>query len=95
MNLTITKSCSTIILLFSLLACSRDQEPPALSFTSGDPAHWIQDDRALPTKDSLFYLDHPAPLFRKEFRLDQPIRQARLLITAAGYYKALYQWGSY
>jgi alpha-L-rhamnosidase len=88
MKLIITKSCSILILLLLLVACSRERENAALNFESGKQAHWIQDDRALPTKDSLFYLDHPAPLFRKEFRLDQPIRQARLLITAAGYYKA-------
>ena len=34
------------------------------------------------------YLDRPAPLFRKEFQTDKEIEQVKLLITAAGYYKA-------
>lgn len=57
-------------------------------FTSGTPAQWVQDGRELPTEDSLFYLDQPAPLFRREFRTDQTVREAKLLITAAGYYQA-------
>ena len=32
-------------------------------------AQWIQDSRELPESDSLFYLDEPAPLFRKEFQI--------------------------
>ncbi len=49
---------------------------------------WIGDGKPLPTYDSLFYLDDPAPLFRKEFSLNSKIKSARLLITAAGYYRA-------
>ena len=51
-------------------------------------AIWIQDSRPLPDQDSLFYLDQPAPLFRKEFNSTEKIKEAKLLITAAGYYKA-------
>jgi len=68
-----------------LLACSNEAE--VLEF-SLDKAQWVQDDRLLPTSDSLFYLDHPAPLFRKGFNVGSEIEQAHLLITAAGYYKA-------
>ncbi len=70
------------------MACSNEpqQEVPELSL--GDKAQWIQDKRPLPSSDSLFYLDHPAPLFRKPFSAKGEIEQARLLITAAGYYKA-------
>lgn len=60
----------------------------ALNLSLGAEAQWIQDDRALPANDSLFYLDHPAPLFRKNFNADSEIKEAHLLITAAGYYKA-------
>ncbi len=47
---------------------------------------WIALDRPLPEKDEDFYGDHPAPLFRKNFSLDRPIKQARLYITGLGYY---------
>ncbi len=36
----------------------------------------------------MFYLDAPAPLFRKIFKVDKAIRSATLSITAAGYFKA-------
>ncbi len=51
-------------------------------------AHWIEDGIPLPKSDSLFYLEHPAPLFRKEFKTNQVIKSATLSITAAGYFKA-------
>ncbi|PHN08710.1 family 78 glycoside hydrolase catalytic domain [Flavilitoribacter nigricans] len=69
-------------------ACSAPSVSSIPDFASGETARWIQDDRPLPTADSLFYLDHPAPLFRRAFTTDQPIRKATLLITAAGYYQA-------
>jgi len=50
-------------------------------------SEWIQDNGILPGSDSLFYLDNPAPLFRKEFNIKGKPESARLLITAAGYYK--------
>ena len=50
-------------------------------------AEWIQDLRPLPGADSLFYLENPAPLFRKEFTTDRQVKSAKLYITAAGYYK--------
>ncbi len=53
-----------------------------------DGALWIEDGIALPESDSLFYLEHPAPLFRKEFKTDKAIKSALLSITAAGYFKA-------
>lgn len=69
------------------MACSQKQpaSPPTLT---GETAQWIQDDQILPTKDSLFYGEHPAPLFRREISIERPLAQARLLITAAGYYQA-------
>jgi len=47
-----------------------------------------RDGKELPTNDSLFYLNRPSPLFRKEFKADNKIEHAKLSITAAGYYKA-------
>ena len=57
-------------------------------FEKNDKAQWISDSRELPASDSLFYLDHSAPLFRKDFSLKSKIEKATLFITAAGYYKA-------
>lgn len=51
-------------------------------------ALWITDEKPLPEKDSLFYLTHPAPIFRKEFNSKENIEKATLFITAAGYYEA-------
>lgn len=53
-----------------------------------EDADWITDGQKLPTNDSLFYQDHPAPIFRKEFEPKGEIKSAILHITAAGYYKA-------
>ena len=51
-------------------------------------AKWIGDGLQLPATDSLYYLDDPSPLFRKEFKAEKTISSATLLITAAGYYSA-------
>ncbi len=50
-------------------------------------AFWITYNRELPKEDSLFYLNHQAPIFRKEFKPKHQITKASLFITAAGYYK--------
>lgn len=58
-------------------------------FNPADPfAHssWIAGTEALPEQDSLFYLDHPAPLLRGSFRLKKVPENAKIWITAAGYY---------
>lgn len=59
-----------------------------IGLPSLDKALWITDPRPLPDNDSLFYLDLPAPQFRKTFTSKSKIKNANLLITAAGYYKA-------
>lgn len=51
-------------------------------------AHWINDGKLNPERDNDFFGDDPAPLFRKEFELGQPIRQARLHVSGLGYYEA-------
>ncbi|MDO6518695.1 family 78 glycoside hydrolase catalytic domain [Zobellia uliginosa] len=50
-------------------------------------AEWITYGREIPTADSLLYLAHPAPIFRKEFKSKGEISKATLYITSAGYYK--------
>ena len=52
-------------------------------------ANWITDTMPLPQQDSLFYLDHPSPVFRKEFNVKKNLKSAKLFITAAGYYQAI------
>ncbi len=51
-------------------------------------AQWIGDGKPLPTNDAAFYQDDPAPLFRKEFAVDRPVRSARLYLSALGYVDA-------
>jgi len=82
------KICS-FLLIFLLLSCSRGQHQKQIDvFQDGMHAQWICDGRPLPASDSLFYCDRPAPLFRKEFMTSSRIHNARLYITAAGYYRA-------
>jgi len=79
----------TLLLIFLALACEQDQsESRSDIFQKNISARWIGDGQPLPASDSLFYLDQPAPLFRKEFTTKKDIRHARLFITAAGYYQA-------
>lgn len=82
-----------LILLFgicflTLLACKSVQQPTTPSLGVTDKALWLEDGIALPESDSLFYLDHPAPLFRKTFKTNKSVQSASLSITAAGYFKA-------
>lgn len=51
-------------------------------------AKWIYDGKENPVKDEDFYKEDPSPLFRKEFNLRTPLKQARLYITGIGYYEA-------
>jgi len=73
----------------SIVSCNRIQEASENNdaFENSD-VQWLADGRELPSGDSLFYLDRPSPLFRKEFDAGNKIEYARLSITAAGYYKA-------
>ena len=57
-------------------------------FFQNQKASWIQDKKTLPQSDAEFYLDDPAPLFRKTFFLEDLPKKATLFITAAGYYKS-------
>ena len=76
-----------VLVLFA--ACNSIQDKANNeSFTANEKVVWIGDERELPFSDSLFYLNYPAPLFRKEFNAKDVIESAKLYITAAGYYKA-------
>lgn len=82
------KICFAICLGISFTCCRNQDKtfPTELSYDGQE--QWITDGRPLPTSDSLFYLNHPAPLFRKEFNIRNGVDSAILYITAAGYYKA-------
>ena len=89
------KSCylkKALFLLWIALNLSSCKPPihegQTVVFFENKKAHWIEDQNPLPKSDSLFYLEHPAPLFRKTFRLKERPTKAVLFITAAGYYKA-------
>ena len=51
-------------------------------------AKWINDGKKNPVTDEDFYKFDPAPLFRKDFVLVKPVKQARLYISGLGYYEA-------
>lgn len=76
-----------LILLASLVSCSTEKNRNNRDIFPGN-ANWIGDGLQLPEYDSLFYLDDPTPIFRKEFTCGKEIESAKLYITAAGYYKA-------
>lgn len=48
-------------------------------------AHWISDQRPLPSKDEDFYKEIPNPLLRKEIRINKEVHSARLYIAGLGY----------
>ena len=75
------------ICTLSLFSCAGDQANLPSRIGISDNAEWIEDGIPLPVNDSLFYLEHPAPLFRKEFKTKRIIKSASLRITAAGYFK--------
>ncbi len=84
----------TGLILTGLYACNSpklNKAEAALDDFSG--AIWITDTIPLPQQDSLFYLDNPAPIFRKEFNVKKEIKSAKLFITAAGYYHATINGG--
>ena len=51
-------------------------------------ATWINDGKQSPQEDKDFYRNDPAPLFRKEFTLNKPVRKARLYLAGIGYSEA-------
>ncbi len=79
----------TVIGIYLLLtSCGKINEDKRVLIFESEEASWITDGSELPASDSLFYLDNPTPLFRKEFSITKPVAQAKLFITAAGYYLA-------
>jgi len=75
-----------IILLYNT-GCGSRSDSTTSRLEVGETTQWIGDNKPMPEKDSLFYLDDPALLFRKEFAVNGNLKSAKLLITAAGYYR--------
>lgn len=48
-------------------------------------AVWIDDGKPQPKADGDFYKDDPAPLMRKAFTVEKPVRRARLYVSGLGY----------
>jgi len=72
----------------AFVSCGKSPKQEDCGLCEDKGAKWIQVVEDLPDSDSLFYLPRPAPLFRKEFKLEDQIDSAKLYITSAGYYKA-------
>ncbi len=51
-------------------------------------ASWVNDGKPTPTQYADFFLDDPAPLFRKEFNVAKTVARATLFISGLGYYEA-------
>jgi alpha-L-rhamnosidase len=82
------RSLLLIVVILITSGFNRKNEPTFHQLTNDEVTSWIGSNKPLPEKDSLFYLDDAAPLFRKEFSINGKLKSAHLLITAAGYYKA-------
>ena len=48
-------------------------------------AKWISDGKEMPVVEKAFFENDPAPLFRKAFNVEKPVRKARLYTTGLGY----------
>ena len=73
---------------FSIIFVSCTNKNNLYNPFSDSSAQWIQYDKKLPENDSLFYLDDPAPIFRKTFQVKRKVNDVKLYITSAGYYLA-------
>ncbi|KAA9036083.1 Bacterial alpha-L-rhamnosidase [Ginsengibacter hankyongi] len=49
---------------------------------------WIEDTKSFSPDDSILYDDNPAPLFRREFKIQKKISRAIMYVSGIGYYEA-------
>ena len=75
--------CTLSIILLLLPGCQHILQNDPFQHVA-----WIGEREVDPIPDSLMYGDHPAPIFRKEFSVNNDLLSATLYITAAGYYVA-------
>ena len=73
------------VLSIILFSCNEGEKNDKSQVFSDNKAKWIQIEKDLPEKDSLFYQDDPSPLFRKKLIVNKKIKEAKLYITSAGY----------
>ena len=73
------------VLSIILFSCNEGEKNDKSQVFSDNKAKWIQIEKDLPEKDSLFYQDDPSPLFRKKLFVNKKIKEAKLYITSAGY----------
>ena len=73
------------VLSIILFSCNEGEKNDKSQVFSDNKAKWIQIEKDLPEKDSLFYRDDPSPLFRKKLTVNKKIKEAKLYITSAGY----------
>jgi alpha-L-rhamnosidase len=76
------------LVLFSACHFSRKDDSFRVESTDLSSAFWIGAGADTLEHDARFYEDNPAPLFRKEFPVENKVHSATLYITAAGYYRA-------
>jgi alpha-L-rhamnosidase len=82
---------ASVFLACTLTICLAGCKQPGTSVSQKDKfsgAEWIMAESEDGIPDSLRFLDHPAPLFRKSFKVNDEVSKATLTITAAGYYEA-------
>ena len=85
------KKSGLIILSCALSICISGCKQAGTSVSQNNQfsgAEWIRAESQDEIPDSLRFLDHPAPLFRKSFKVNGEVAKATLMITAAGYYEA-------
>ena len=87
MNLKAAYLILTFVLV-GTLSCLSQTTKSGTDSNELNGAQWIGDNKPLPTSDSLYYLNDPAPQFRKTFNVTGELKSAKLFITAAGYYGA-------
>ena len=87
MNLKVAYLILAIVLV-GTLSCFSQTTKSGTDSNELNGAQWIGDNKPLPTSDSLYYLNDPAPQFRKTFNVTGELKSAKLCITAAGYYGA-------
>ncbi len=77
-----------VFLLLIIAACNEVRQGSDAVFNGEEKLQWITDSKEEPDRDSMLYLDQPAPLFRTEFSASNKISEVMLHITALGYYTA-------
>ncbi|HHU97884.1 MAG: family 78 glycoside hydrolase catalytic domain [Bacteroidota bacterium] len=84
---SVKKIVIAAVLAIPFLCCTGKKKADIVELEPSSSIYWIGDGKVPFADDSLFYGDDPAPMFRKEFQVEEKLESATLFITAAGYYK--------